>query len=137
MWLAINPSQTRVNDANRRDAGERQVLGLNGDRMSEILSRVPKDEYELRVNDLYEFCFGDFYTRGELTVKDRELVVFCAIAALGGCEPQLRSHIGANLGQGTTKAQLVEVLRVVLPYLGFPRTLNALNQVDTVTKEKK
>lgn len=94
------PSQPRVNDANRRAAGERQVLELNGDRMRDILSRVPKDEYELRVNDLYAFCFGDFYTRGALTVKDRELVVFCAIAALGGCEPQLR---GANLRQGTTK----------------------------------
>lgn len=131
------PSQTRVNDANRRISGENTVLELNGDRMRQILAQVPKDEYELRVNDLYDFCFGDFYTRGGLSVKDRELVVFCAIAALGGCEPQLRSHIGANLRQGTTKAQLVEVLRVVLPYLGFPRTLNALNQVDLVTKEKK
>ena len=87
------------------------VMKLNGDRMKQILSQVAKDEYDLRVNDLYDFCFGDFYTRSGLSLKDRELVVFGAIAALGGCEAQLR----ANLREGTTKAQLVDALRVMLP----------------------
>mgnify|MGYP003244400991 CR=1 FL=1 len=61
------------------------VMKLNGDRMKQILSQVAKDEYDLRVNDLYDFCFGDFYTRSGLSLKDRELVVFGAIAALGSC----------------------------------------------------
>lgn len=87
------------------------VMKLNGDRMKQILSQVAKDEYD----HLYDFCFGDFYTRSGLSLKDRELVVFGAIAALGGCEAQLRSHIGANLREGTTKAQLVDALRVMLP----------------------
>ena len=76
-------------------------------------------------------------TRSGLSLKDRELVVFGAIATLGGCEAQLRSHIGANLREGTTKAQLVDALRVMLPYLGFPRTLNAMNQVSQMTKDSK
>jgi len=109
------PTATTVTDKNRREAGEQIVMKLNGDRMKQILSQVAKDEYDLRVNDLYDFCFGDFYTRSGLSLKDRELVVFGAIAALGGCEAQLRSHIGANLREGTTKAQLVDALRVMLP----------------------
>ncbi|WP_418945488.1 carboxymuconolactone decarboxylase family protein [Parasutterella sp.] len=109
------PTATTVTDKNRREAGEQMVMKLNGDRMKQILSQVAKDEYDLRVNDLYDFCFGDFYTRSGLSLKDRELVVFGAIAALGGCEAQLRSHIGANLREGTTKAQLVDALRVMLP----------------------
>ena len=131
------PTATTVTDKNRREAGEQMVMKLNGDRMKQILSQVAKDEYDLRVNDLYDFCFGDFYTRSGLSLKDRELVVFGAIAALGGCEAQLRSHIGANLREGTTKAQLVDALRVMLPYLGFPRTLNAMNQVTQLTKDSK
>lgn len=131
------PTATTVTDKNRRESGEQMVMKLNGDRMKQILSQVPKDEYDLRVNDLYDFCFGDFYTRSGLSLKDRELVVFGAIAALGGCEAQLRSHIGANLREGTTKAQLVDALRVMLPYLGFPRTLNAMNQVSQMTKDSK
>ena len=51
------------------------VMKLNGDRMKQILSQVAKDEYDLRVNDLYDFCFGDFYTRSGLSLKDRELMV--------------------------------------------------------------
>ena len=131
------PTATTITDKNRREAGEQMVMKLNGDRMKQILSQVPKDEYDLRVNDLYDFCFGDFYTRSGLSLKDRELVVFGAIAALGGCEAQLRSHIGANLREGTSKAQLVDALRVMLPYLGFPRTLNAMNQVSQMTKDSK
>lgn len=131
------PSQTTVTDADRRQKGEETVLQLNGARMKDILAQVPKDEYDLRINDLYDFCFGDFYTRKGLSLKDRELVVFAAIATLGGCEPQLRSHIGANLREGTTKAQLTDALRVMLPNLGFPRTLNAMNQVSQVSKGQK
>ncbi len=131
------PTATPVTDKNRRESGEQMVMKLNGDRMKQILSQVPKDEYDLRVNDLYDFCFGDFYTRSGLSLKDRELVVFGAIAAFGGCEAQLRSHIGANLREGTTKAQLVDALRVMLRYLGFPRTLNAMNQVSQMTKDSK
>ncbi len=130
-------SAKTVTDEDRRESGEQMVMKLNGDRMKQILSQVPEDEYDLRVNDLYDFCFGDFYTRSGLSLKDRELVVFGAIATLGGCEAQLRSHIGANLREGTTKAQLVDALRVMLPYLGFPRTLNAMNQVSQMTKDSK
>ena len=34
-------------------------------------------------------CFGDYYTRTGLSLKQRELVTFCYIAAQGGCESQL------------------------------------------------
>ena len=42
---------------------------------------------------LSAMCFGDFYTRGALDVKTRELITLCVLAALGGCENQLRSHV--------------------------------------------
>ena len=118
------PTATTVTDKNRREAGEQMVMKLNGDRMKQILSQVAKDEYDLRVNDLYDFCFGDFYTRSGLSLKDRELVVFGAIAAFWEAAKLSCAVIsGANLREGTTKAQLVDALRVMLPYLGFPENL--------------
>lgn len=57
------------------------------------------------------------------------LITFASIAALGGCEPQLKAHIAANLSVGATKQNLTDALRVADPLLGFPRTLNALGLV--------
>ena len=71
----------------------------------------------------------DYYTRENISIKDRELITFASIAALGGCEPQLKAHIAANLSVGATKQNLTDALRVADPLLGFPRTLNALGLV--------
>lgn len=75
---------------------------------------------------LSAYCFGDFYTRGTLDLKMRELITFCAICCLGGCEPQAKAHAGANLSVGNTRQTLIEALTQCLPFIGFPRTLNAL-----------
>ena len=72
------------------------------------------------------YCFGDFYTRGTLDLKMRELITFCAICCLGGCEPQAKAHTGANLSVGNTRQTLIDALTQCLPFIGFPRTLNAL-----------
>nr|WP_237178681.1 carboxymuconolactone decarboxylase family protein [Parasutterella muris] len=61
----------------------------------------------------------------------RELVVFAAIAALGGCESQLKAHTGANLKEGNTKQNLADALQIAIPLNGFPRTLNALAVVNS------
>ena len=75
---------------------------------------------------LSAYCFGDFYTRGTLDLKMRELITFSAICCLGGCEPQAKAHAGANLSVGNTRQTLIEALTQCLPFIGFPRTLNAL-----------
>lgn len=83
---------------------------------------------------LSAYCFGDFYTRGALDLKDRELVTFCAICALGGCEPQAKSHAAANISVGNTRETLIEAVTQCLPFIGFPRTLNAVACIDAAAK---
>ena len=56
----------------------------------------------------------------------RELITFTAICSIGGCEPQAKAHAKANLGVGNTKQTLIEAITTCLPYIGYPRTLNAL-----------
>lgn len=77
-------------------------------------------------------CFGDFYTRKGLDMKQRELLTFCVIASLGGCENQLRAHVQANLTAGNTRDDLLEAITQIQPYIGFPRTLNAISIVNEV-----
>ena len=65
-----------------------------------------------------------------LLASHREMITFCFLAALGGCEPQLTSHAGANLRIGNDNAFLIQVISQCLPYIGYPRSLNALRCVN-------
>jgi len=55
---------------------------------------------------------------------------------LGGCESQVKSHVQGNVNVGNTKENLIDALTCCLPYIGFPRTLNALGCVNAVIPEK-
>ena len=74
-------------------------------------------------------CFGDYYTRTGLTLAQREMITFCFLAAQGGCEPQLTAHAKGNMNLGNDKAFLIKVVSQCLPYIGYPRSLNAINCV--------
>ncbi len=79
---------------------------------------------------LADNCFGDYYTRTGLDLKQRELITFCFLAAQGGCEPQLTSHGKGNLNLGNDKDFLIRVVSQCLPYIGYPRSLNAINCIN-------
>lgn len=83
---------------------------------------------------LSAYCFGDYYTRGTLDLKMRELITFSAIICLGGCEPQAKAHASANISVGNTKEMLIEAATQCLPFIGFPRTLNAIGCISAVCK---
>lgn len=75
-------------------------------------------------------CFGDYYTRTGLTLAQREMITFCFLAAQGGCEPQLTSHAKGNINLGNDKDFLIRVVSQCLPYIGYPRSLNAISCVN-------
>lgn len=75
-------------------------------------------------------CFGDYYTRGGLDLRQRELITFCFLAAQGGCEPQLTAHAKGNINLGNDKDFLMKVVSQCLPYIGYPRSLNAVNCIN-------
>lgn len=82
-------------------------------------------------------CFGDYYTRGGLNYNQREMITLCFLSAQGGCEPQLISHALANLKIGNDKLFLIKVISQCLPYIGYPRTLNALRCINEAYKQYK
>ena len=71
-------------------------------------------------------CFGDYYTRTGLDLRQRELITFCFLAAQGGCEPQLTAHAKGNMNLGNDPAFLTRVVLQCVPYIGYPRSLNAI-----------
>lgn len=82
-------------------------------------------------------CFGDFMTRGVLDVPTRELLTFSVLVSLGGCEPQIKGHIAGNVRVGNDKRKLLAVVTHLLPWIGYPRTLNAIGCLNEVLPETR
>lgn len=81
-------------------------------------------------------CFGDYYTRNGLDLKQREMITFCFLAAQGGCEPQLTAHAKGNMNLGNDKDFLVKIVSQCLPYIGYPRSLNAITCINNAAQSK-
>lgn len=133
--LPLEPQATTDRE-NRREAGTQAQVDIFGEGMREFWQSGP---VESRHIDLWlaDNCFGDYYTRTGLDYKQREMITFCFLAAQGGCEPQLTSHAAANLGLGNDKAFLIQVISQNIPFIGYPRSLNALRCVNEAASQKK
>ena len=83
-------------------------------------------------NFLSANCFGDFYTRTGLDLKTRELLTFIMLISLGGAEPQATAHANANISMGNTKDMMLEAVTQCLPFIGYPRTLNAITIINNL-----
>ncbi|RAP53720.1 MAG: carboxymuconolactone decarboxylase, partial [Methanosphaera sp. rholeuAM270] len=117
--------QSTTNRENRIERGYQiQSQYFGKEMIDEMNDSTPKDQKHFN-EFLKGYCFGDFYTRTGLNDSDRELITFSIIASLGGCENQLRGHTMGNLSVGNDKDMLIGALTVLLPFIGFPRTLNA------------
>lgn len=81
------------------------------------------------------FAFGEIYNRPHLDFKARELLTLAALAAQGGCEKQLAVHIHAALHVGLSREEIVEAFIHCVPYLGFPKVLNAVFAAKEVFAE--
>jgi len=75
---------------------------------------------------LFEFPFGDIYSRPGLDLRAREIATIAALAAMGDAAPQLKVHIRAGLRVGLSRDEIVEILMQMAVYAGFPAALNGL-----------
>jgi len=107
---------------------QKAIFGAMIERMYE---QSPKNQLHIQ-EFLSSNCFGDYYTRRGLDIKTRELLTFAMLISLGGCEPQVKGHIQGNVSVGNDKEVLLDVVTQLLPYIGYPRTLNALRCLNEV-----
>ena len=109
-----------VTQENRLEQGVQAQAEIFGERMRQAWQAGTVNRW------LAENCFGDYYTRRGLSLPERELITFCFLAAQGGCEPQLTAHAKGNMAIGNDAEFLTRVVLNCLPYIGYPRSLNAL-----------
>ncbi len=129
------PSQKKTARENRQAEGlavQRKFFGAGIDKGN---AAAPADERHIRAF-LSANCFGDYYTRDGLKLEFRELLTLVILASLGGADSQVRAHIQGNLNIGHGRAFLIEVFTALVPYIGYPRTLNALAALDELTLKK-
>lgn len=75
---------------------------------------------------IVEFAFGDIYSREILSLQEREIITLTSLLTSGGCENQLNVHINASLNVGISKEKIIETFIHCIPYVGFPKVLNAV-----------
>lgn len=121
--------QSTTSANTRLAAGSRAQVDIFGEHMKDFWKSGPQESRHIN-QWLASNCFGDYYTRGGLDYGQREMITFCFLAAQGGCEPQLTSHAAANMKIGNDKAFLIKVISQCIPYIGYPRCLNALRCVN-------
>ena len=128
------PSGQTVTEESRLPDGIAAQKSIFGEYIDAMRAAAPENQKNIQ-DYLSAYCFGDFYTRKFLTIPERELLTFAILVAQGGCEPQVKAHVGGNAAVGNSKEALLAALTVCLPYIGFPRTLNALGCVNEILPE--
>jgi 4-carboxymuconolactone decarboxylase len=82
-----------------------------------------------------QFCFGMFWSRPNLAIRDRSLCTVAQLAALGRTE-ELKAHLAGALNLGIKREELIEVLMQTACYAGVPMAVNALNAAAAVLQPK-
>ncbi|SDJ40350.1 4-carboxymuconolactone decarboxylase [Frankineae bacterium MT45] len=128
------PGQSTSTSQTRLEHGK-SVQGrvIGADAVAARLNDTPDDEVHFQ-RYLAANCFGDTVGRSGIDLPVRELLTFSMLVALGGADAQVRGHVSGNLKVGNTRERLLAVLTLLLPYIGYPRTLNGLAAVNDLTR---
>jgi 4-carboxymuconolactone decarboxylase len=126
--------QSTTSAETRLEKGLALQKEIFGDMIDKMYQESPANQIHIQ-KYLSANCFGDYYTRKGLDIKTRELLTFSMILSLGGCEPQLKGHIQGNINVGNDKEVLLSAVTQLLPYVGYPRTLNAIRCLNEVVPE--
>ncbi len=95
--------------------------------------RMPSDTDPEFMDILQKFIFGQVSQVGTLDNKMRELITITVLSCLQAL-PQLKSHVGACLHVGLSPIEIREAIYQCAPFIGFPRTLNAISTMNEVFK---
>jgi 3-oxoadipate enol-lactonase len=118
----------------RLEKGRREYAALIGkgaeESQDELRARSPH-----MFDAMVEGAFGGTLSHAELGRQQRELATIAVLAALGGAERQLASHVKAALHNGLEASELIALAEHLSVYAGFPRALNALAVIDEVLAE--
>lgn len=99
----------------------------------QVLTNTGSDPELMHI--LQKYIFGEVFTVGELDLKQREMITIVTLVTQQTL-PQLKAHANAALNVGVKPVELREAIYQCAPFIGFPKTLNAMNIVNEVFAEK-
>lgn len=110
---------------NRLQRGQRVLAEIDGEAGAKVIAALADIAPDFATY-LFEFPFGDIYSRPGLDVRAREIATIAALTAMGNAAPQLKVHIEAGLNVGLSRDEITEVIMQMAVYAGFPAALNGL-----------
>lgn len=118
-----------VDDKQGREASPITDSRSRYERGRDILAEIsgapadaPKADYAILAPEIERFLkehlFADLFERDVLTYAEREIATVSVLAAIGGVEPMMRSHMNISLHVGITPDQLRNLLSIVEQNIG-------------------
>ncbi len=109
----------------RLQRGKRALAEIDGEAGEKVIASLADIAPDFATY-LFEFPFGDIYSRPGLDLRSREIATIAALTAMGNAAPQLKVHIEAGLNVGLSRAEITEIIMQMAVYAGFPAALNGL-----------
>lgn len=109
----------------------KKIDGVGGEAVINSLADIAPDVGKF----IIEFAFADIYARPTLTLKEREMITITSLLTSGGCEPQLNVHINGAINVGISQQKIIETFIQCIPYVGFPRVLNAIFAAKSIFEQ--
>lgn len=117
----MNTYQKRISQGKKDKTGPEPEVIKNVDMLkrgeeiqTELVGRKvegPLYDFAPGISDfLRSHLFGDIFSRGVLTYREREIATIAALSALEGVDPQLQAHIAVGKHNGLTQEQVEEIL---------------------------
>ncbi|MGM0165171.1 4-carboxymuconolactone decarboxylase [Enterococcus sp. AZ135] len=100
----------------------KEIDGKAGERVIESLQDIAPDVGTY----ILEFAFGNIYNKDTLSFREREIITITSLLTQGDTQNQLIVHINGSLNVGITEKEIIEVFTHCIPYVGFPKVLNAI-----------
>ncbi len=100
----------------------RRHFGPHAEDYLEPIRKISPDFERINV----EWAFNDIYANDILDDKTRELLALAALSCMGYPTGQIKVHVQGALNCGATPDEILEVIRMMVAYAGFPPTTNAL-----------
>ena len=134
--VPLDPQNTVETDEEAFERGKQLLDETFGEgTVDNMIATSPAGQEHL-VKFMAEYCFGRFYSRNGIDPQHRELITFCLIAAMGGCDDRLLVHARGCKHHKISKDEMIAVATIILPWIGFPRTLNAVSIINKAYSEQ-
>jgi 4-carboxymuconolactone decarboxylase len=129
--LVINTKEKSVSKHEEGMKRINEILGVNANELIKNFQGVSPDFAKYIV----DFAYGDIYQRGVLSDKSIELAAVASLIGQGNTGLPLKSHIKGMLNVGWSKNEVIELIILMMVYVGFPTAVDAIKVAQDIFNE--